>query len=354
MGARLKTFDATGSPPNGVFLAGDINAIMDMKADSNDYTQSINLGTLRVGASDVTLTRFGSEEAQLAAAIRVTKIARLLGGVIPGAFTTAARDALAAAAKPYGLGIINTDKNRFEWNAGTDVAPVWKGMMYGAEAADFPPGLLSGFGTLASRPAAGTVPSGFRYYVTDMDADYQSNGATWTRIDSRCGISAYHIFTTAPAGWRAMNGAAIGAGDTVAADLRAKLIADGSPHGVTGSDPKLPDTRNRVLVGLGTDAEFNALGEIGGVKAVALTAAEMPAHAHGGGDHNHGFPGGQVLLSHQNTGFSSGVWGFVGGDYLLYYHGGTANAGTIISTEGGGGAHSNLQPYMALPNIVHL
>lgn len=57
-----------------------------------------------------------------------------------------------------------------------------------------------------------------------------------------------YALATAPAGWLICDGAALAPG--TADVLRAKLIADGSPYGTSGSNPKLPDLRGEFLRGL--------------------------------------------------------------------------------------------------------
>lgn len=52
---------------------------------------------------------------------------------------------------------------------------------------------------------------------------------------------------------------------------------------------QMPDTRGRFAIGLDTtDADFNAIGEVGGEKVHVLTTGEMPSHTHTQDPHNHG------------------------------------------------------------------
>lgn len=129
---RVKDFQATGLAPLGKLYAGDLNAIQDAAAALSDFTQTLSLGTLRVGAADLQLLRYGAgagtvtSEARLSADMRIDGILRPLGGLIPPAFTTTQRDAIPANMAPYGLKILNTTTNREEWNSGTDGARVWR------------------------------------------------------------------------------------------------------------------------------------------------------------------------------------------------------------------------------------
>ena len=109
----------------------------------------------------------------------------------------------------------------------------------------------------------------------------------------------------------------------------------GTTYGaVDGTHFNLPDLRHRVPVGLGTDAEFNLLGETGGAKTHTLTIAEIPAH------------------DHQQNYSLNGASGTTMG--ALTSSGGAAHTIAEQYTElaGGGGAHNNLQPYLVLNYIV--
>lgn len=122
---RLFTKDATGVAPNGRWYAGDVNALQDAVAALTDLTQTISLGTLKIGETGLQLLRYAAGEARISGAFRTDGIIRALGGWYAGSFTTTARDAIALGSRPYGLVITNTTTNRLEWNSGTDPAPVW-------------------------------------------------------------------------------------------------------------------------------------------------------------------------------------------------------------------------------------
>lgn len=122
---RIKTYDATGVAPNGRLYAGDLNLLQDTVAALASLTQNMQVGSIAIGEAGLLISRYGAGEAQLAGALRVSGILRGLGGLYAGSFTTAARDAIAAGSRPYGLVILNTTNNRLEWNSGTDAAPNW-------------------------------------------------------------------------------------------------------------------------------------------------------------------------------------------------------------------------------------
>lgn len=107
----------------------------------------------------------------------------------------------------------------------------------------------------------------------------------------------------------------------------------------------------RTLVGVSeTEAEFDAVLETGGEKAVKLTTAQMPAHSHSVPNHTHDFG-----VQHTRTGRADGsafnvtdVGNVTGG-------GGTVNtastggSGTLTSgSNGSNGSHNNLQPYITV------
>jgi hypothetical protein len=123
---RVKSFDATGIAPGGKLYAGDLNAIQDAAAGRYDLTQNLGALTLAIGEAGLLLQRFGAGEARISGALRTDGIVRALGGFYGGAFTTAQRNAIAAGSRPYGLVILNTDNNRYEWNQGTDAVPSWQ------------------------------------------------------------------------------------------------------------------------------------------------------------------------------------------------------------------------------------
>lgn len=124
--SRFKTFDSTGLATAGRLYAGDLNAIQDLYADLFNLAQSAGVSSLAVGEVGLQLLHYGSGEARLSGAMRTDGILRGLGGLFAGAFTTAARNAIASGLRPFTLIIFNTDTNRFEYNAGTDASPNWQ------------------------------------------------------------------------------------------------------------------------------------------------------------------------------------------------------------------------------------
>lgn len=97
--------------------------------------------------------------------------------------------------------------------------------------------------------------------------------------------------------------------------------------------------QGRVLVGEGTGTDDNgtawnfAQGETGGEYTHALTTDELPAHTHADGDYN-------VILKADGTGTPDGTDNTSGEVKVNAY-------GTLQSV-GGGEAHTNMPPYLAV------
>lgn len=116
----------------------------------------------------------------------------------------------------------------------------------------------------------------------------------------------------------------------------------------------------RTIVGLdAAQIEFDVAGEVGGVKAHALSVAEMPLHDHGGptgiqsANHEHNMPDDAIrdfafegvdarngVAAGRST--ASNVHKATGGQSVDHTH--------PVTAQGGGAAHTNLQPYV----VVHV
>jgi microcystin-dependent protein len=228
---RFKEFEASGTAPLGRLYAGDLLQMQDLVAALSDFNQVVDVGTLRIGDTSIGLTKYGAAEVRLTAALRTDGILRGLGGLYGGAFTTTQRNAIASGFRPFGLIILNTTTGQYEWNSGTDAAPNWKTMTAIPNAV--PAGAVMPF-------AGSSVPTGYLF----------CDGSAVLR-------STYAVLFTAI-------GTTHGAGD--------------------GSTTfNLPDYRGRMLVGVGTHGDVNALAKNDG-KAIQY---RRPAHSHDVQDPGH-------------------------------------------------------------------
>jgi len=179
--------------PDGRLYAGDLNAIQDFAASASDFTSTVDVGTLRVGDPTLQLFKYGANEFRMTGAMRFDGILRALSGLVAGAFTTAQRDAIPPGSRPYGLLILNTTTNEYQWNSGTDAIPVWGvpgGGMPGPHHATHAPGasdpidytLVHLRGTRAAKPAASSTNNGLLYFETDWGAMWRSNGTVWEKV----------------------------------------------------------------------------------------------------------------------------------------------------------------------------
>ena len=202
MGTRVKTFDATGTAPNGKLYAGDLNAIEDQYADLSNLAQTLGVGSIQVGETGLQIVRYGAGEMRITGAVRTDGIIRGLGGIYAGAFTTTQRDAIASGGRPYGLVILNTTTNRLEINLGSDPSPSWNGLGGGSTTR----------GTLGSRPGASVSNANSFYFATDDNGGtlYYSDGSVWTKVAK--GITeapVVHASSHLPGGSDAINWTAV-------------------------------------------------------------------------------------------------------------------------------------------------
>lgn len=127
---------------------------------------------------------------------------------------------------------------------------------------------------------------GQEIYETDTASHRFYDGVIWNSAPP-VGTLLPYLGATAPSGYLLANGAAV-LRTGVTADLFAVVgTTYGVGDGVTTFN--LPNMNGRVPVGRdAAQAEFDVLGEVGGVKSVTLT--QVPVHTHGVTDpsHNHG------------------------------------------------------------------
>lgn len=164
--------------------------------------------------------------------------------------------------------------------------------------------------------------------------------------------------TTEPAGWIFADGRVLTAATPYTA-LRTAYINDGFPHGQDGSgNPKVPDMRGVVPAGrdnmggtaAGRLAGATALSAFLGQENVTLTLAQIPAHNHAVTDPGHTHST-YVRLGQSYSGLNYPAAGSV--DNATYFATvAAATTGISIQNNGGGGAHSNVQPTRVMNYII--
>lgn len=192
----------------------------------------------------------------------------------------------------------------------------------------------------------------------NIAASLAAIGDQFIRVYSSFPVGTVTMFAvpSPPTGWLVCDGSAVSRTDY--ADLFEVI---GTSYGVgDGSTTfNLPDLQGRVPVGLDTgQTEFNTLGKTGGAKTHTLTIDQMPSHSHTQASHSH------TVNNHSHSipdfeGISGASGGLLG---VLRSVAGTRNTGgsspgtssatPTINATGGGQAHNNLQPYIALPFII--
>lgn len=174
-----------------------------------------------------------------------------------------------------------------------------------------------------------------------------------------------------PTGWMLCDGSAISR--TTYAEL---FEVCGVIHGAGDNSTtfNLPDHRGRCGIGAGVGGGLTAraLGQKIGVESVALSAAEMPAHVHNmthqhgnavtdiQGEHAHNIPSAAGVGAGTNS-FGLGMLSTGGG--TAYITNATANHAHNVQVPtysgntgsvGGGGAHQNMQPSIAVNFIIRV
>lgn len=193
-------------------------------------------------------------------------------------------------------------------------------------------------GAYPSSPSLGQV-----VYNNATGTEVFWNGTTWVQK-----IPAGFIMMSGglviPAGWLVCDGSLVSR--TTYAGLFAAI---GTAYGLGDGSTTfgLPNFKGKFPAGFNAaDADFNALGDVGGAKTVTLTTAQMPAHTHTQDPHNHSIWGNNA------TGGSSAF-----GEAVLAPATGSNNKLTAQATAtnqntGGGGAHENLPPFLTVHFVV--
>ncbi len=108
--------------------------------------------------------------------------------------------------------------------------------------------------------------------------------------------------------------------------------------GQAGGNVTLPDLRGRTVLGV---SGTYALRSTGGAATVTLSTAEMPSHTHAG-----------VSIAGRSIDSTGGANVLRATTFDPDRTIAQAQAGIVLANTGGGGAHENLPPYMALNWII--
>lgn len=145
--------------------------------------------------------------------------------------------------------------------------------------------------------------------------------------------------STPPTGYLLCDGAAVSRG---AYGPLFSVIGTAFGAGDGVSTFNLPDLRGRVAVGVGQGAGLSsrAAGATGGEETHALSVTEMPEHAH---EHQYAYTGDDNTMWHANQQAAVAA----GADNPTISSGGGA-----VRPAGGGAAHENMPPFLALNQII--
>ncbi len=186
--------------------------------------------------------------------------------------------------------------------------------------------------TSTTRPAMGAADEGVTIYETDSNSEYVWSGSAWIPAASSVFPIGFEMIwpgqlSSIPSGFIHEDGRVL-----VRASypiLFGVLGTSWNTGGESGSYFRIPDSRNRAVVGAGGSY---GLGSYGGSATHTLTIAEMPNHDHLSSG------AGVVVAPGANPTFTIAT----GGGSLL---GATISGAYNTGFRGGNGAHNNMQPY---------
>lgn len=148
-------------------------------------------------------------------------------------------------------------------------------------------------------------------------------------------------------------------------DLYAVLSTTWNTGGEPAGDFRIPDLRSRVTVGAGQGAGLTSrtLASQFGEEAHSLTTAELPSHTHTGvtGNNNHthditdDFVFGDTRNTDVNLSFGGSNTVINGLSYKVPVTDNEQHSHSFTSDgTGGGGAHANIQPSVAVHKIIRI
>lgn len=244
----------------------------------------------------------------------------------------------------------------YPYPAGTDETDIDGAVQPLAAAVDASPGVASMTSAEIAALTGDAKRAGRTVYNATSGRLAVSNGSTFddpVLLAAPVGEVKMFAGSSAPAGYLLCDGAAVSR-----ATYAALFAVVGTAYGVgDGSITfNVPNLKGRVPVGRdAAQTEFDTLGEVGGAKTHTLSVGEMPSHSHGGAtgvdspDHTHTAIGaGSLYVTDTPSGAGVPTWSgsVTGGASARHTH--------SITSQGGGGAHNNLQPYQVLNYIIRV
>lgn len=151
------------------------------------------------------------------------------------------------------------------------------------------------------------------------------------------GVVLPYAGTQAPTGWALCNGQLLNKNT-----YNTLFQVLGTQYGMSGDSFRVPDLRDRFIAGAGSSY---AVGATGGAAQVFLGVNQIPGHTHD--------IGGKASTAQSNgVGmYQSTVAGGTGWQVLSTTENGSLS-GLIAKSTGGGQAHENRPPYLALTYII--
>ena len=200
-----------------------------------------------------------------------------------------------------------------------------------------------------SGPTGPTGPAG----LSGATGPTASTGPTGPAGISSAPSGSILIFagTTAPTGWLLCDGNAV---TRTRYSVLFGVIGTTFGAGDTTTTFNVPDLRQKTVVGVGTNTTNNyGLGNTGGEENHTLTVNEIPAHTHTINDPGHSHALTNTAANDQNN---DGIAGSNKLSSIKSTVATTVSAVTniTINNAGGGAAHNNMQPYLALNYIIKI